>query len=352
MQSVTTEKIREFERLTASAEKISVVVHTRPDGDAIGSGLALCSFLREKRGKDCVLILPDAAPQTLSFLTGQAPVLDASADADAALRRLAESGLVLVLDLCRLDRAAGLEGALRACSAPRILIDHHPDPEKEAFALLFSETRCSSTCELLFWILTGLHDIGGKAERLPGDCRRALMTGLTTDTNNFANSVFPTTLQMASALLESGTDRDEVLEHLYHEDREERVKAFAFLLSERLFITPDGVAGIVLDAATREALDLRDGETEGLVNIPLQIDRVKISVFAREEEGQMRVSIRSKRGWSANRLATAWFHGGGHEQASGGRLRFPDDIASAAEAEDYIRKVTAGFLHGSGTGHE
>ncbi len=350
MRCITPAKTLELERLLDSAGTVSVVVHTHPDGDAAGSGLALCSFLSHFRALDCRLILPDATPSSLDFLTAGAPVLDASVRPDEARRRIEASDLLFLLDLSRLDRSGALEESLRRSPAPKVLIDHHPGPEEGIFSLAFSETECSSTCEVLFYLLLSLKDCNGDAGKLPQACREALLTGLTTDTNNFANSVFPDTLRMVSALLEAGTDRDAILEQLYRKDREERVRAFAWLISERLFITPEGAACIIVDAATRDRLDLRDGETEGLVNIPLQIDRVKLSLLLREEEGQFRVSARSKRGWSARKLAQDSFNGGGHEMAAGGKLRWPEDIASPAEAESYVRRVTARFLHEADAG--
>jgi phosphoesterase RecJ-like protein len=172
----------------------------------------------------------------------------------------------------------------------------------------------------------------------------ALMTGMTTDTNNFANSVFPSTLQMASELLAAGVDRNALLGHLYQNYRENRFRAMGAVLAERMVVRPDGVAYIILDRAFLQRFDIQEGETEGFVNLPLGIGGVRISLLLREDEGHFRVSIRSKAGVSANRLATEVFHGGGHEQAAGGKLHFPQDIATPADAEKFVSDVTARFM--------
>ncbi|MBO4263232.1 MAG: DHH family phosphoesterase [Bacteroidales bacterium] len=331
--------IAAFRRLTGQARHICIVSHTHPDGDAVGSVCALVSYLGAT-GKQARAVLPDAWPAFLNFLTEGAAI---GAGPETAADALAQSDLLVCMDCNGFHRTAALEPLLAAFQGPKILIDHHLNPEREAFDLCISEPEISSTCELLFSLLTAL---AGTADKLPGACARALMTGMTTDTNNFANSVYPSTLRMASALLEAGVDRDEILDRLYNCGRENRVRAMGEML-RRMVITPEGVAYIILDARTRTALDLQDGETEGFVNIPLGIGKVHISIFLKEDAGHYRVSIRSKRGWSANRLARESFHGGGHEQAAGGKLYFPADIPHKEDAAPYIEEVTARFLQGT-----
>ena len=201
----------------------------------------------------------------------------------------------------------------------------------------------SSTCELLYWLLLSLPGVG-TAGRLPGAVLGSLMTGMTTDTNNFANSVFPSTLRMASELLAAGVDREALLDRLYHDYRENRLRAMGACLQERMRITPEGAALMVLDRAFLRRFDLQDGETEGFVNLPLGIGRVRLSVFLREDEGHFRVSVRSKRGVAANRLAAEAFHGGGHACAAGGKLHFPQDIPDRELAAQYVETVTARFM--------
>jgi phosphoesterase RecJ-like protein len=173
---------------------------------------------------------------------------------------------------------------------------------------------------------------------------RALLTGMTTDTNNFANSVFPSTFEMASRMLEAGVDRDGILAELYNRNRENRLRMTGHLLKDNMRIFPNGVSCIVVRRADIEEYDIREGETEGIVNMPLTLDKVRMSIFLREDEGFFRVSIRSKRGTSAFRLASTRFHGGGHEQAAGGRLYFPGDIADASMAEAFLERITDDYF--------
>ena len=184
------------------------------------------------------------------------------------------------------------------------MIDHHLNPDRASFELVFSETEVSSASELLYQVLLALPGVGS-AERLPLDVLTPLMAGMTTDTNNFANSVFPGTLRMASELIAAGVDRDRILSDLYNNYRENRLRLMGYLLSDNLVITPEGAAVMILDKETQERFGFRQGESEGFVNIPLAVSDVKISLFLTEEDGKFRVSIRSKRGISANKLASS-----------------------------------------------
>ena len=336
-------EIERLETLFANAKRVSIIVHTHPDGDAVGRGVALLGYFRLCRGAEARLVLPDPASESLDFLFPADGVLDASRDREAALAWLESSDLVVCLDLNSFGRAEGLEAPLCVSRAAKVLVDHHLHPDREAFDLVFSETEISSASELLYQVLLALPGVG-TAKRLPLQVLTPLLAGMTTDTNNFANSVFPSTLRMASELLAAGVDRDVLLDQLYQRYRENRFRAMGACLAERLVITPDGVAYIVLDQAFLDRFELQDGETEGFVNLPLGIGRVRMSLLLRESEGHFRVSIRSKEGVSANRLASAAFHGGGHERAAGGKLFFPQDIPSPDAAADYIEITTARFM--------
>lgn len=338
--------IRTLDGLIEAAERITIAVHTHPDGDAAGSGAALLSYLRERRGKDAVLLLPDPLPDSLTFVLPRDGVMVYEEAPETACGRIAASDLLFGLDFNAFDRTGGAEIPLRESRAEKVLFDHHLSPDRAAFDLVFSRTEVSSACEVLFDTLLALPDIAGNAGKLPAACTYALMTGMTTDTNNFANSVFPGTLRMASALLAAGTDRDDILARLYNRYRENRFRLMGYLLSEVLQITPEGVAYMILRKEDQLRFNMRQGETEGFVNLPLGIDRVRMSLFLTEQEDHFRVSVRSKKGTSANRMAASCFHGGGHELAAGGKLYFPADIPGPDDAQAYILKGIEGFFEG------
>ena len=334
--------IRGLETFFAEAENVCIAVHTHPDGDALGCGAALLAYLRRCRGKRARLLLPDPAAAYLRFLLPGDGWMAASEDLQEAEQIVAASDLVICLDMNGFGRAGCLEQALRASQARKLLIDHHQRPEREQFALVFSETEISSASELLYQLLLALPGVGS-AERLPLEVLTPLMAGMTADTNNFANSVYPSTLRMASELLAAGVDRDALVDAFFHSYRENRFRAMGRYLQE-LRITADGVAYAALRRSFLEEFALQEGETEGFVNLPLGIAGVRLSVFLREDAGHFRVSLRSTPGVSARRFAAEAFHGGGHECAAGGKLYFPEDIAAPELAAAYIETTAARFM--------
>lgn len=344
MTSAYSDKACRFFAMLGDAEHICIVVHSHPDGDALGCSAALCRFVRERFAKDCNVIMPDAGPRVLDFVHEDLGCINAGEDGEKAAAMLTEADLIVCMDMNAFDRAASLEETLRLSDAAKVLIDHHLNPDEKSFDLTISEKDISSASELLYWVLVSMPGMTG-AEDLPLKCAEALMTGMTTDTNNFANSVFPSTLLMASDLLSAGVDRDSLLAMIYNRYGESRIRAMGFFLDRKLRITEDGVAFMVVKKEEYEACRLSDGDTEGFVNIPLAIGKVRLSLFLKEDNGFYRVSIRSKKGTSAAELARRYFNGGGHECASGGKLFFPADIPDRNDAEDYIEKVTARFLH-------
>ena len=345
LYGIDKEGIRSLDTLVENARTVTVTAHTHPDGDALGSVSGLVAYLRERRGKDAVAVLPDSPATTVRFIVPKCvPLLCHDTEPEACLARIEASDLVILLDANGFSRTEGLQEAFEASPAPKVLIDHHIGPDSGRFRVVFSTPDVSSASELLYYILLELPDIGGDARRLPAAAARALLTGMTTDTNNFANSVYPGTFRMAADLIAAGVDREAVLADLYSRYRENRVRVMGYLQYDNLRITPEGLAYII---ATRDILDrfgVDEGETEGLVNIPLSIDRVKVSILLKQEKDHFRVSIRSKKHWSARDCAVAHFHGGGHENASGGKLRWPDDIAGPGEAAAYLEQVSKAFL--------
>lgn len=349
MEDINARNIGKFEKLVSQTRRTAIVTHMKPDGDAVGSCVALYHYLSRCCKADIRIILNDPCPSYLEFLTEGIPAgsiiihTERPAEAETAI---SDCDLIFCLDFNAFHRADRLEASLKASRADKVLIDHHLNPDREVFDLTFSETDISSASELLYHILMETGPIAHDASALPQSCATALMTGMTTDTNNFANSTFPSTFRMASALLAAGTDRDRILSCLYNQYRESRLRILGHMMKDLMTITKDGVAYIVLDKETLEKYDVREGDTEGFVNMPLTIADVRMSLLLKEEDGKARVSIRSKKGTSANRCAVRYFNGGGHENAAGGRLDIPGDISGIHEAAAYIEEKTNIFLNG------
>ena len=339
---ITDSKLQRLDALFRRARKVTVVSHVNPDGDAVGSSTALVSYLREVHGKDVVCVLPGKPAASLLFIVPEDyPFIYAELSPSSASHRLRESDLVILLDCNGFSRTDLLEPYLKASDADLVLIDHHLNPQEQEFGLVFSTPDISSASELLFWILRGL---AGDAWSLPVVCRNALCAGMTTDTNNFANSVFPSTFAMASELIEAGTDRDAIIGHIYNEYRENRIRIMGYMQSQEMVLSPEGGARMILTKEIQERFGYREGETEGLVNVPLAIGTVRLSVLLTEKPDCMRVSVRSKKGTSAQQIAVRYFNGGGHENAAGGKLVFGKDIPDAGAAAEYVDSALKQFL--------
>ena len=328
---------RLMESLSNSTETV-IVTHMKPDGDAVGSSVGAYHFIKSVLKKDAAMVMNDRYPGFLDFLTDEDTRKDMviyAEDSSRAEDLIANADTIICLDFNAFHRTDNLAPLLESSKAFKILIDHHLYPESEKFDIVFSVPGISSTCELVYQILMESEQTGNDATKLPAGCATALMTGMTTDTNNFANSVFPSTLIMASELIAAGVDRDKILENLFNCHSENRLRLMGHMMKDLLKITADGVAYIILDKATQQAYNIAEGDTEGFVNMPLSIKDVRISMLLKEDTDRIRVSIRSKKGTSANALARLYFNGGGHENAAGGKLMIP-----VGDVEDYVRKHT------------
>ena len=342
----------QLERLIDASGNIVITAHIHPDGDAAGSTIALLHYLVECRKKNARILYPEPLPSTIAFIsehTDAERIMAGSTMPEQCAEAVNSADLIFCLDCNSFTRTGVLESMMRGADAPKVLVDHHLNPDSEAFDLVISTPEVSSASELLYNVLLSMSDIAGDALKLPRVSAEALMTGMTTDTNNFANSVYPSTFAMASGLLAAGVDRDAILSRLFNNYRENRLRMMGALLYENMTITPWGVAYMVVDEALASRFGIMEGETEGFVNMPLAIDRVKMSLFLKiDGDGFFRVSVRSKKGYSSNKCASRYFHGGGHENASGGRLFFPQDIASQSLAGRYIEEVTAALFKEEG----
>lgn len=336
--------IKTLAGLLDSSTRIGIVSHSRPDGDASGCCVATLRYLDAvyPGEKDCRILLENAVPDSIDFLFGakeQSRTLLYEESPEDVRSFVSGCDLLIYLDLNGLNRTGSMEEAFGGCRAHKVLIDHHLNPRRELFDVTFSVTEISSASELLYYILTRLATDGGF--QLPEACLEPLMTGITTDTNNFDNSVHSSTLAAVAQLLEAGVDRNAILYKIYNRFPERRVRLMGKLLYDNLTILENGVAYMILDGETTARYGIKQGETEGFVNIPLTIDRVRMSIFMRQDGGTIRVSIRSEHGISANRLASLHFNGGGHEQAAGGRLDLGVDIPDIESLPAYIAAATA-----------
>lgn len=324
-------RVSKLERIVAAARKAVVVSHHSPDGDAVGSTVA-CGLYLAQRGVEVTLVLPGAMPDNLHFLSpAEHPILIYEDTPEPVEAAIAAADTVFCLDFSGLSRTEYLEKPIRESRAVKVLIDHHASQETEPFAEVIATREVSSASELLYWVLMQMPDVAGDPTRLPMPCLEALWTGMMTDTNNFANSVFPSTFEMASALVAAGVDKARLYQQIFNVFSADRMRLMGYLLKDKMtLVTEYGAAFMVLTEAEKQSYNFRKGDSEGFVNLPLSIADVRISaLFTESPEGYIRVSLRSKIGTDVNSLAREFFNGGGHVNAAGGRLYMPVDQVAA-----------------------
>ena len=192
MKEPDRQNIEELYKAVCRSSHTVITSHIRPDGDAMGSCLAMMRYIRSLGGS-ADIVLPDRFPQSLGFMTGNQEaghIISAEDDFGRASELFRQADLAICLDFNRLaeNRCGKLAPLLEGFNGKRILIDHHLAPELERFSLAFTETEISSASELLFWILNEMPGTDRDARKLPAGVPEALFTGMTTDTNNFSNS--------------------------------------------------------------------------------------------------------------------------------------------------------------------
>ena len=312
----------------SQAHDIVLIGHFNPDGDAVGSVTAAWHYLKA-RGKQAHMILPSPYPESMAFLEPAAEedhIVICEREPETARRLVAGTDLIICLDLNRLARTEYLEEDILASKARKVLIDHHIAAESERFDTVLSTIDVSSTCELLFWIILAMPDIAGDPSRIGLRCAESLYVGMMTDTNNFSNSVFPDTFEMAARLIARGVDKNGLQEKVLSCYSVSRTRLMGHMIKDKMKVLPAfNTAYMLLSNKEKDRYSFKPGDSEGFVNLPLAISSVQVSaLFTENIDGQyIRVSLRSKGRINVNRFANRFFNGGGHHNAAGGRLYIP-----------------------------
>ena len=299
-------------------KRVVIIPHISPDGDAAGACSALAEVM-ERLGVKWRILTCDYMPEYLRFLK-HVPRLISYQDKPEDCRRLiAETDLIFMLDHNTTAREGDLEPFVREATAPRVIIDHHLEPDEEE--VVISDTTVSSTCELLYTVIT---QIWGKGI-VNADVANSLYAGINTDTGGLShNSSRPETYRLVAELLEAGLDKAFVHEHLYQMNRLSRLRLLGYALLAKLKVTENySLAIISLSKNELERFRFRDGDLEGLVNVPLTVRDVIVSVLVTERKDKVKLSFRSKGEVPVSEWTKRWFNGGGHLNAAGGQMELP-----------------------------
>lgn len=315
------------------AKKILITCHTNPDGDALGSMTAMMSVLR-RRGKEVVAVAPDRWPDNLCWLPLMDDVMRYLRNEEAVQQAAKDVDLVLMLDHGRLDRMSELGEWVATLNVPRLVIDHHPEPEEGAVLTICQPTLCAAA-EVAYRVLDQL----GWAAELTHDEAVSIYCGMMTDTGGFTfNSTRPEVYVIISRLLEKGIDKDRIYRNVFYTSSADRYRLLGYLLYVKMELMHEYHASIIsFTNEERRQFKLKNGETDGIVNYPLMIDKMRLSIFLREDtekKGVIRVSLRSVDDFPCNEMSAEFFNGGGHKNASGGKL-----FCSMDEAIETVKKA-------------
>lgn len=305
-----------IKQLVLMAHEIVITCHVSPDGDALGSSLALCTVLRAL-GKKVNVVTADCPPKSLMFLPGIRDIIAATRHTDRAYELFGAADLIFCLDFNDPKRVDKLRDILIRSNARRIMIDHHLDPILEA-EVSISHPEVSSTSALLYIFLWQ----AGWTRYVNRSAAACIYTGMMTDTGNFSyNSNDPDLYLIIHDLMRRGIDKDNLYKLVMNTSTESRVRIMGYGQYHMNHIPQHKAAIILLSSSELKEFDYMKGDTEGLVNTPLSIPEITYSVFMRQDSDDcVKVSMRSKDDFPVNKICEDHFDGGGHTNAAGGEF--------------------------------
>jgi phosphoesterase RecJ-like protein len=312
-----------FER----ADKIVIVSHVSPDGDAIGSSLGLWHFLNSQ-DKNVHVIVPNAFPDFLKWMPGAKEVIQYNRYKEFADKLIMEADVICCLDFNVLSRIDEMEEIVRVSPGRKMIVDHHLYPGDFA-RIVISHPQISSTSELVFRLICQL----GNFSDITKEAAECIYTGMMTDTGGFTyNSNDREIYLIIGELLSKGIDKDEIYRNVFNTHSEGRLRLMGYVLYEKMRVFPQfNAALITLTREEQKKFQYKKGDTEGFVNMPLSMKGICFSVFLREdtEKDMIKVSLRSVGTFPCNEVAAEFFGGGGHLNASGGEFYGPMEDAVA-----------------------
>ena len=307
--------VSEFRFWMGWADRYVILTHMGPDGDAIGSSLALCHYLRSK-GKQAVVLVPDSAPDFLKWLPGADEIKVYNDNPAASEEMVYKADVLCCLDFNMVRRIDKVAACFLYSKAKKFLLDHHPFPGAN-FDVVLSHPEASSTSELVFHFICALGDF----RSIDLNMAQCIYTGIMTDTGALSyNSNYSSLFNIVSHLLDIGVDKDDIYRRVYNNYSEDRLRLQGFVLCEKMKVFRDKSTSLItLTDEELRRFNYKKGDTEGFVNMPLQINGVLMSAFFREDklEDVVKVSFRSVGDVPCNRFSSEFFHGGGHINAAG-----------------------------------
>ncbi|MEO9891266.1 bifunctional oligoribonuclease/PAP phosphatase NrnA [Aurantibacter sp.] len=310
------EDINSVKNLLSTPQKIVIVPHKNPDGDAIGSTVALWHYLKNM-GQDVDVVSPNDFPDFLKWIPGNEAILNFEKENSQSKDRISKATLIFTLDFNHLSRIGQMQNYLSEATAQFIMIDHHQAPADYA-KITYSDVSMSSTCEMVYNFIEYLND----TDKITPEIATCIYTGIMTDTGSFKfRSTTSRTHRVIADLIDKGAQNTEIHHQIYDTNNSSRLKLLGIALNNMVILNDYNTAYITLTQEELNSCDYKKGDTEGFVNYGLTLKGIKFAVIFIEnsEEGIIKISFRSVGDFSVNQFARNHFEGGGHDNAAGGK---------------------------------
>jgi phosphoesterase RecJ-like protein len=305
---------KQLSNLFSASENILIICHINPDGDSVGAQLALYHYLRS-RDRNVTLLAPNNLQEFLLWMDGADQINIYIKDRKKSRELIESADLIIMLDFNQTGRLGEAEELVIASKAKKVVIDHHLDPENFADVLISDPTKCS-TSELIHEVICGIN--GGSF--MSKAYAEALYVGIITDTGNFEHGSYSSkTFRIVADLLDTGIIKERIINQIYNNFSGDRLRLQGFALNQRMVVLPElQTAYIYLSKDDLKNYNHVKGDTEGFVNMPLSIKGINFAVLFIEKDNFIKLSFRSRGHFPSNEIASLYFSGGGHLNASGG----------------------------------
>jgi phosphoesterase RecJ-like protein len=306
----------ELKRFLEKPRNIVVVGHRNPDGDAMGSTLALRHYLA-KKGHNCTVVVPNEYPEFLHWLPGSENTYRFDWQNSQSKRVIDNSDLIFLLDFNALHRVGhDMQKILEAYPNDFAMIDHHQQPDDMKY--MYSDVEICSTCQMVYQFIEMNNDL----DFIDVDIATCLYTGIMTDTGSFRfRSTTSRTHRVIADLIDKGAENDRIHNNVYDANSYNRLLLLGQALSNLQILPSYKTAYITLTNEEKNRFDFQKGDTEGVVNYALSLKGIIFAAIFIEdkEQGIIKISFRSKGDFSVNKFSRNHFSGGGHDNAAGGK---------------------------------
>ena len=308
--------IEELKSFLSTPKNIVIVGHRNPDGDAVGSTLALQHYFI-KKGHNPTVVMPNEYPEFLDWLPSNGKMYKFDKQNKQSKREIDNSDIIFLLDFNALHRVGSdMQNTLEAYKNDFAMIDHHQQPDDMQY--MYSDTSICSTCEMVYHFIEMMDDV----DLIDADTATCIYTGIMTDTGSFRfRSTTSTTHRIIANLIDKGAENDKIHNNVYDANSYGRLLLLGQALSNLQIFPEYKTAFITLTSEEKKKFNFEKGDTEGVVNYALSLKGIIFAaIFIEDEEqGIVKISFRSKGKFSVNQFARNHFNGGGHDNAAGGR---------------------------------